>query len=99
MPPTPETILPHARSLNNITLSHLLRPTSSSSSTATTATATTLFPTNNSSETNAMIHFLTTSLAGVPSKTANSIVTSLGLQDTLPNNLTPSQVFFYIFIC
>lgn len=85
MPPTPETILPHARSLNNITLSHLLRPTTTTMTTSSSST-------HNSSDSNSMVNFLTTSLAGVSTKTANSIVTALGLQEILPSNLNPSQV-------
>mmetsp|Transcript_14145 Transcript_14145/g.21163 ORF Transcript_14145/g.21163 Transcript_14145/m.21163 type:complete len:411 (+) Transcript_14145:1065-2297(+) len=70
MPPMAETVLPHAKSLNNITMSHLLR----------------------TSYFGDMQKFLTSAVSGVQAKTASAIVTSLGLENCLPSDLSPSQV-------
>lgn len=84
MPPPSETILPHAKSVNNITLSHLLRPSTEGSSAHQSS--------SQGSESNSMVKFLTGSLSGVPTKTAISIVNTLQLRDIAPADLTPSQV-------
>jgi DNA topoisomerase VI B subunit len=46
----------------------------------------------NSETSSSMVKFLTSSLSGIPTKTAISIVNTLRLQDTSPSELTSSQV-------
>lgn len=86
MPPPSQTILPHARSVNNITLSHLLRPSTKSISLSQQSSS------QSSDTSNSMVKFLTNSLSGIPTKTAISIVSTLRLQHTSPPELTSSQV-------
>jgi DNA topoisomerase VI subunit B len=70
MPPIPIATKPHPKSLNNITLSDLLRNSNASSLAA----------------------FLNEELSGFTLKSATSLATSMGLNESIPKTLTASQI-------
>jgi DNA topoisomerase VI subunit B len=81
MPPAAIEILPHPKSLNNITLSNLLQMNNNKKN------HTTVTPVSSTIE-----QFLMKRLSGISSSIANRITSTLGITNLTPHALTSSQV-------